>query len=156
MILHLVVKLTTSKPNNNGIQLTSIEWTELLGFKDLILNYFECGNDVQYQNLKSDHNMILNNVRGKKLLTLSWHTNEFIVVLDMASAQTLFSIKDVILHYMQMLSNLDFFKYYDKILTAANDCKIIYINYSDQQCIETVLDSNLDLHVLAFKELLYV
>src|SRR5436190_4572544 len=57
---------------------------------------------------------------------------------------------------MQILSNLGFIKYYDKMLTAANDCKIVNINYSDQQCIETVLDSNLDLHVLAFKELLYV
>lgn len=151
-----IIKFSASKPDNSGIQFTLTEWNELIKYKNMILNYFDCGVDMICQTMQGNHCFFLNNVNGKKMLTLTWNNNEYTIVLELSSVQNMFQINNIIDHKMELLKSVKFDEYYRQVLTRVHE----YCNINNctvkLQCIETVLDGDINMNVLAFKELLYV
>lgn len=108
------------------------------------------------QSLQGNICFFLNNVNGKKLLTFTWNNNEFTIVLEVASVKTIFQIDNIILHKMELLKSIQFKEYYKKVLARVRDYCNVNNCETNLQCIETVLDKDIDMNVLAFKELMYV
>lgn len=145
------MKLCTGKPETNGIQFDLAEWNIFMSYKDIILNFFDTKNkSLLFPNriLTPDFTLIFNVVSKKHILTISWH--EFAPILKM------FKIYDLILHKLQFINSLNFNKYYKDILQRATEHVKLNFNCTVMQSIETVLNKDINVNVLAFKELLHL